>query len=209
MASASGEWSGHGQGSRHRPGNDELGDRGDGRRPGAGDRPTRKATGRRRPWSRFLENGERLVAMADARRSEPKGTMLSAKRFIGRKYDEVSSELTTVSFDVVAGPTARRASRSTASLTRRGDLGAGASEAGRRRREVPRRAGHRGASSPSGALQRRAARATRTRRRSPGSKCSGSSTSDGCALAYGWTSSKNETGAGLRPRRRHVRRRAS
>src|SRR5207244_371576 len=34
----------------------------------------------------------------------PKGTIYSAKRFIGRRYDEVQSELNAVSFDVVAGP---------------------------------------------------------------------------------------------------------
>ena len=34
----------------------------------------------------------------------PKGTIYSAKRFIGRKYDEVTSELNAVSFDVVPGP---------------------------------------------------------------------------------------------------------
>ncbi|HVQ17892.1 MAG TPA: molecular chaperone DnaK, partial [Actinomycetes bacterium] len=54
----------------------------------------------------FLENGERLVGQMARRQAilNPKGTIYSAKRFIGRNYDEVSSELTTVSFDVVAGP---------------------------------------------------------------------------------------------------------
>jgi molecular chaperone DnaK len=54
----------------------------------------------------FLENGERLVGQMARRQAilNPKGTISSAKRFIGRKYDEVSSELTAVSFDVVAGP---------------------------------------------------------------------------------------------------------
>ena len=54
----------------------------------------------------FLENGERLVGQMARRQAilNPKGTISSAKRFIGRKYDEVSSELNTVSFDVVAGP---------------------------------------------------------------------------------------------------------
>src|SRR6187397_2394351 len=54
----------------------------------------------------FLESGERLVGQMAQRQAilNPKGTIYSAKRFIGRAYDEVSSELTTVSFDVVAGP---------------------------------------------------------------------------------------------------------
>jgi molecular chaperone DnaK len=34
----------------------------------------------------------------------PKGTISSAKRFIGRRYDEVQSEINAVSYDVVAGP---------------------------------------------------------------------------------------------------------
>ena len=38
----------------------------------------------------FLENGERLVGQMARRQSilNPKGTIYSAKRFIGRKYDE-------------------------------------------------------------------------------------------------------------------------
>jgi molecular chaperone DnaK len=54
----------------------------------------------------FLENGERLVGQMARRQAilNPKGTIYSAKRFIGRKYDEVTSELSAVSFDVVAGP---------------------------------------------------------------------------------------------------------
>ena len=54
----------------------------------------------------FLESGERLVGQMARRQAilNPKGTIYSAKRFIGRKYDEVSNELNAVSFDVVAGP---------------------------------------------------------------------------------------------------------
>jgi molecular chaperone DnaK len=54
----------------------------------------------------FLESGERLVGQMARRQSilNPKGTIYSAKRFIGRKYDEVTNELNAVSFDVVAGP---------------------------------------------------------------------------------------------------------
>src|SRR3954465_6070577 len=66
------------------------------------------AEGNRTPPSvvAFLENGERLVGQMARRQAilNPKGTIYSAKRFIGRKHDEVSSELTTVSFDVVARP---------------------------------------------------------------------------------------------------------
>jgi molecular chaperone DnaK len=54
----------------------------------------------------FTDNGERLVGQLARRQAilNPKGTIYSAKRFIGRKYDEVSSELESVTFDVVPGP---------------------------------------------------------------------------------------------------------
>ena len=54
----------------------------------------------------FLENGERLVGQMARRQAilNPKGTIYSAKRFIGRRYDEVQSEINTVSYDVVPGP---------------------------------------------------------------------------------------------------------
>jgi molecular chaperone DnaK len=54
----------------------------------------------------FTDTGERLVGQLARRQSvlNPKGTITSAKRFIGRRFDEVSSELTAVSYDVVAGP---------------------------------------------------------------------------------------------------------
>src|SRR4030081_2845484 len=54
----------------------------------------------------FTEQGERLVGQLARRQAilNPKGTIYSAKRFIGRRYDEVTSELNAVSFDVVAGP---------------------------------------------------------------------------------------------------------
>ena len=43
----------------------------------------------------FLESGERLVGQMARRQAilNPKGTIYSAKRFIGRKYDEVQSEI--------------------------------------------------------------------------------------------------------------------
>jgi molecular chaperone DnaK len=54
----------------------------------------------------FTESGERLVGQLARRQAimNPKGTVSSAKRFIGRKYDEVADEVKTVSYDVVAGP---------------------------------------------------------------------------------------------------------
>ncbi|WP_433257294.1 molecular chaperone DnaK [Streptosporangium sp. CA-135522] len=54
----------------------------------------------------FTEQGERLVGQLARRQAilNPKGTIYSAKRFIGRRYDEVTSEMNAVSFDVVPGP---------------------------------------------------------------------------------------------------------
>src|SRR5260370_2049676 len=54
----------------------------------------------------FTEQGERLVGQLARRQAilNPKGTIYSAKRVIGRRFAEVSSELNAVAFDVVAGP---------------------------------------------------------------------------------------------------------
>src|ERR1700748_3673203 len=54
----------------------------------------------------FTPQGERLVGQIARRQAilTPKGTIYSAKRFVGRHYDEVASEVNAVSFDVVPGP---------------------------------------------------------------------------------------------------------
>jgi molecular chaperone DnaK len=54
----------------------------------------------------FTSQGERLVGQLARRQAilNPKGTIYSAKRFIGRRFDEVKTEINAVSFDVVAGP---------------------------------------------------------------------------------------------------------
>ncbi|TFV87088.1 molecular chaperone DnaK [Blastococcus sp. CT_GayMR20] len=54
----------------------------------------------------FTESGERLVGQLARRQAilNSKGTISSAKRFIGRRYDEVVSEKDAVTFDVVSGP---------------------------------------------------------------------------------------------------------
>jgi molecular chaperone DnaK len=53
----------------------------------------------------FTESGERLVGQLARRQAilNPKGTIYSAKRFIGRHYDEVAEEVKTVTYDVVEG----------------------------------------------------------------------------------------------------------
>jgi Hsp70 protein len=54
----------------------------------------------------FASEGERLVGQLAGRQAilNPKGTIYSAKRYISRRYDEVSSEQDAVSFDVAPGP---------------------------------------------------------------------------------------------------------
>src|SRR4051812_37931702 len=54
----------------------------------------------------FTENGERLVGQVAKRQAilNSKGTITSAKRFIGRRYDEVQSEINAVTYDIVEGP---------------------------------------------------------------------------------------------------------
>ncbi|MBP8531948.1 molecular chaperone DnaK, partial [Streptomyces sp. MK37H] len=51
----------------------------------------------------FTDTGERLVGQLARRQAilNPKGTIYSAKRFIGRHYDEVSAEARAVAYDVV------------------------------------------------------------------------------------------------------------
>ncbi|MDQ1383044.1 MAG: molecular chaperone DnaK [Actinomycetota bacterium] len=53
----------------------------------------------------FTDQGDRLVGQLARRQAilNPKGTVSSVKRFIGRRFDEVQSEIHTVAYDVVAG----------------------------------------------------------------------------------------------------------
>ncbi|HOV46690.1 MAG: molecular chaperone DnaK [Spirochaetes bacterium] len=54
----------------------------------------------------FLDNGEILVGQPAKNQmiTNPENTIFSIKRFMGRKYSEVSSELKTVPYKVVEGP---------------------------------------------------------------------------------------------------------
>ncbi|MBC3192218.1 molecular chaperone DnaK [Pseudonocardia sp. C8] len=63
-----------------------------------GDRTTPSVVG-------YTEQGERLVGQLARRQAilNPKGTVSSAKRFVGRRHDEVAGERDAVSYDVVAG----------------------------------------------------------------------------------------------------------
>ena len=54
----------------------------------------------------FTKNGEKLVGQAAKRQAiaNPKNTVFSAKRLIGRKYDEVKEEIKNLPYTVVEGP---------------------------------------------------------------------------------------------------------
>lgn len=54
----------------------------------------------------YKANGERIVGIPAKRQAitNPENTISSAKRFIGRKYSEVQSEIKTVPYKVVSGP---------------------------------------------------------------------------------------------------------
>jgi len=54
----------------------------------------------------FTKAGERLVGLTAKRQAitNPKNTVYSIKRFMGRKYDEVQREITEVPYQVVNGP---------------------------------------------------------------------------------------------------------
>src|SRR5512136_1188739 len=53
----------------------------------------------------FTKSGERLVGQVAKRQAitNPENTVYSIKRFMGRRYDEVQSEIKTVPFKVVEG----------------------------------------------------------------------------------------------------------
>ncbi|MFJ9011886.1 molecular chaperone DnaK [Streptomyces canus] len=53
----------------------------------------------------FTDTGERLVGQLARRQAilNPKGTIYSAKRFVGRHFDEISEEAKAVAYDVVEG----------------------------------------------------------------------------------------------------------
>jgi molecular chaperone DnaK len=54
----------------------------------------------------FTKDGERIVGLAAKRQAitNPNKTIFSIKRFMGRKFDEVASEISEVPFEVIRGP---------------------------------------------------------------------------------------------------------
>ena len=129
----------------------------------------------------FTEDGQRLVGQVAKRQAilNPEATIYSAKRFIGRKWGEVDEEAKIVSYKVVKGPNDAVRFEIRGKQYAPEEISAhDPAQARRRRGQVPRREGDRGghhrarrtSTTPS-------ARRPRTRARSPGSRCCGSSTS--------------------------------
>src|SRR3954454_2469405 len=54
----------------------------------------------------FTDDGQRLVGQVAKRQAilNPDATIYSVKRFIGRKFDEVTDEISNVTYKVVSGP---------------------------------------------------------------------------------------------------------
>jgi hypothetical protein len=80
----------------------------------------------------FTNNGERLVGQVAKRQAvtNPEKTVFSVKRFMGRRYDEVTEEIKTVPFNVVKGENETRPHRDRRQdLLAAGDLRDGAAEA--------------------------------------------------------------------------------
>ena len=62
----------------------------------------------------FAKTGERLLGQVAKRQAvtNPENTVFSIKRFMGRRYDEVTEEMKMVPYSVAQCPTATYASRS-------------------------------------------------------------------------------------------------
>ena len=98
------EESSHEQDYRHRPGNHQFRGRGDGRR--AADRHRQPGRWPHHSVRRgFTKSGERLVGQVAKRQAitNPENTIFSIKRFMGRRFDEVSEEMKMVPYKVVRG----------------------------------------------------------------------------------------------------------
>ncbi len=111
----------------------------------------------------FTKTGERLVGQVAKRQAvtNPENTVFSIKRFMGRRFDEVSEEMKMVPYRVVrdggAGRHQRVAGRAGEEVLAARGLGDGAAEAEAGRRGLPRPAGDQGGHHGAGVLQRRAA----------------------------------------------------
>ena len=108
----------------------------------------------------FSKSNERLVGSVARRQAvtNPENTVFSIKRFMGRKYGDVSEEMTIVPVPREGRPERRRHRRDRGHrLPPAGDLGDDPAEAQARRRGLPGREDQRGRRHRAGVLQRRPA----------------------------------------------------
>ena len=159
----------------------------------------------------FGRDGQRLVG-APAKRQQvtnPTNTIFSIKRFMGRKYEEVSEEMKIVPYEVVKGQNERRARQGGGQGVRAaGDLRDDPPEAEGRRRGLPRRDGDRRGRHRPRVLQQRAARGDEGRRqdRRPQRPPHHQRADRGRARVRPRQGGRRADDPRLRPRRRHVRR---
>ena len=141
--------------------------------------------------------------------TNPQNTIFSIKRFMGRKFDEVSEEMKIVPYEVVKGPERRRAREGRRQGVRTaGDQRDDPAEAEDRRRGVPRRVGHRRGDHRSRVLQQRPARGDEGRRQDRRAQrpAHHQRADRGRARLRPRQGRRRPDDPRLRPRRRHVRR---
>ena len=100
----------HGKDHRHRPRHDQLAAWPCSRAASRPSSRTPRAAARRRPSSRSRRtaSGSSARPRSASRSRTRENTVFSIKRFMGRKCDEVSEEMTIVPYEVVEGPERRR-----------------------------------------------------------------------------------------------------
>ena len=157
----------------------------------------------------FTKTGERLVGQVAKRQAvtNPENTVFSIKRFMGRKFDEVSEEMKMVPYQVVARQQRRRArERARQGVLAAGNLRDDPAEAEAGGGGVPRAAGHQGGHHRAGVLQRRAAAGDEGRRadRRPRSDAH-RQRADGGGARLRPRQEEGRDDRRLRLRRRHVR----
>ena len=157
----------------------------------------------------FAKSGERLVGQVAKRQAvtNPENTVYSIKRFMGRRFDEVSEEMKMVPYKVVAGDNGDARVEISGKKYSPPEISAMIlAQAEGSGRSLPGREGHRGGHHGAGVLQRRAAAGDQGRRqdRRPGSDAHHQRADGGGAgLRAGQEEGRDHRG--LRLRRRHLR----
>ena len=159
----------------------------------------------------FTKDGQRLVG-APARRQQvtnPQNTIFSIKRFMGRKFDEVSEEMTIVPYEVVKGPNDDVRVKAGGKEYAPPEISAMILQKLKADAEAyPRRDGHRRGHHRPRVLQQRAARGDEGRRqdRRPQRPAHHQRADRGRARVRPRQGGRRPDDPRLRPRRRHVRR---